>query len=208
MEDTFDQYQYQLAQARQQQAQVAAQAEAEKQEKKSQGIGWFKFISVLFVSVALDLIDFFSVGTIGTIVGFFGNIFILLVAGISQKKSKLKQAQFRKLLVMFFGESIPIVNTLPLRSIMWIWAFLASHPEWFAKLGKKLSSLGKVAGALSKIPTPVSPELATAGRVMQTVGNASQQIGNYMENSQAPDTMKRAMALRGALNTARSMSTK
>lgn len=204
MDDTYDNYEYQLAQVRrQQQAQLAAQQEAQEKEK-SQGMGWLKFLSVLFVTIVLDLLDFFSVGTIGTIVGFFGNIFILLVAGISQKKSKAKQAQMRKILIMFLGESIPIVNILPLRTIMWVWAFLASHPEWFAKLAKKLGTASKVLSVASKIPTPIAPELAAAAKATGTAAKVADTASQALpQDGSQPSTMQRALAMRAGLRAAR-----
>lgn len=200
MATTFDMSQYQLAQSRQQQAQLAAKQQ--NAQTKSKGIGIVMFLCILLFTVFLDLVDFFTAGTIGTLIGIIGDGILLIVTGISKAGKK----QFKKILVMTLGEAIPVVSILPLRTIMWTWSFLASHPEWFVRLGKALKVAGTVASVASKIPTPLSPELAAAGRIAKNTGNAATQVGEYMQNSQAPDQMKRAIGMRKALKAAREMS--
>lgn len=176
--------QYKLARDRQEQetAQAAA-AEQEAKEKPKQGIGWGTGILVLIFCIILDAIEFFTVGTVGILITIFGDFFLLLYAGMS-KKSK---GQFKKIVVAVLGEKIPFVSMLPIRSIVWIWGFIASHPEWLAKLGKKLSGVNKALQVASKIPSPVMPELQAAAKITQAASTAADAVNN---NVNSPEKMK------------------
>jgi len=77
----------------------------------------------MFFCVIGDVIDFFTAGTIGWLIGIFIDLILLALLGISKSGRK----QWKKWVTGLVGESIPIVAVLPLRSISLIWSFIFSR---------------------------------------------------------------------------------
>ena len=114
-------------------------AEQEEREpystKPEEKMGLLFFIAALFFSVIGDLIDFFTAGTIGWLIGLFIDGILALMFGLSKAGRK----QFKRMLVAFVGESIPIIGMLPFRTIFLIWSFISSR----SKIAKKLTSVAQ-----------------------------------------------------------------
>ena len=90
------------------------------------------FIGALFFCVIGDLIDFFTAGTIGWLIGLFIDAILALMFGLSKAGRK----QFKRMAVGLIGESFPIIAMLPLRTIFLIWSFISSH----SKVAGRISS--------------------------------------------------------------------
>lgn len=121
-----------------QEYQARIQAEQEKQESEKlepKKMGLVFFIAALFFSVIGDLIDFFTGGTIGWLIGLFIDAILALMFGMSSSGRK----QFKKMVVGFVGESIPFVAMFPFRTITTIWSFISSR----SKIAKKLTSVAQ-----------------------------------------------------------------
>ena len=65
----------------------------------------------------LDAIELLTLGTVGWLVGLAGDYYLYKKTG----QSKAGRAQKKKLIVAIIGEKIPLVNILPLRTILWMW---------------------------------------------------------------------------------------
>jgi hypothetical protein len=135
------QYQYALgadrARYQKMQAENSALMQSEQQEKAAR-MGWGFFLFLLLICVILDVIDVVTAGTLGWLIGLFGDLLLSILAGMSKSGRK----QFKKLLIGFIGESIPIIDILPLRSIMLIWSFISSRSAILQTIGK-VASLGQ-----------------------------------------------------------------
>lgn len=111
-----------------------ARLEAEQEEREPgttgpQKMGLIFFIGGLFFCVIGDLIDFFTAGTIGWLIGLFIDTALLVMFGLSKAGRK----QLKRMLVGLVGESFPIIATLPLRTIFLIWAFIKSRSKIVAE---------------------------------------------------------------------------
>lgn len=130
-------YLYQLelarAQERMRQDEENTRMEEESQKPVPMGIIFFGFLIIL--CLIADIIDIFTGGTIGWVIGLFVDFILLILTGISKSGRK----QFKRILAGIIGDSIPIVAFLPLRSIFLIWAFISSRST-------KLQAVGQVAG--------------------------------------------------------------
>lgn len=127
-------------------------AEQEEREphstKPEEKMGLLFFLSSLFLSVLGDTIDLFTGGTIGWLTGFFIDGILALMFGLSSSGRK----QFKKMAIAFVGESIPIIDMLPFRTITTIWSFASSHSKIIKKVGDRLGrNISKVEPALSAV---------------------------------------------------------
>lgn len=86
-------------------------------------IGWVMFFCLALVSLIGDGVEIFTAGTLGWFVGLLCDGILLVILGFTKSGKK----QFRRVLVGLFGELIPIVNVLPLRTAFIIWAFIKSR---------------------------------------------------------------------------------
>ncbi len=105
------------------------QAEKKAQEsptaKPKEKMGLIFFLTALFLSIVGDLIDFFTGGTIGWFVGLFIDAILALMFGLSKSGRK----QFKRMAIALVGESIPIIDMLPLRTIFLIWSYIKSRSK-------------------------------------------------------------------------------
>jgi hypothetical protein len=101
------------------------------EEPKKMGIMFFSILLIL--CVIGDLIDVFTAGTIGWVVGLFIDGILLLATGLSKAGRK----QFKRILVGVLGETIPIpfLAILPFRSLFLTWSFVKSRYELPVQLG-------------------------------------------------------------------------
>lgn len=142
-----------------------AESDREEDERKSRpeelpNMGWGIFIFAMFLSVIADTIEIFTFGTIGWLTGLVIDFILLIALGFSKAARK----QWQKLLGALFVESFPILNTLPLRTIMITWSFIASRPKLMGKIQKGL----KIA---SIVPSPISAELKVASKAFNVAAN-------------------------------------
>ncbi len=122
------------------------QNESEAPEPKKMGLIFF--LVALFFSVIGDLIDFFTGGTIGWLIGLAIDGILALMFGMSSSGRK----QFKKMAIGFVGESIPFVAMLPFRTITTIWSFVSSHSKIIKKIGDKVEhQIHKTGPALNVI---------------------------------------------------------
>lgn len=127
METTAEQFQEQLESERAI-SQVNDDKEAGKdsnnsQPKESQEMGIMFFSILLLLCVIGDLIDIFTAGTIGWLVGLFIDGILLLAIGVSRAGRK----QFKRILIGVIGDSIPILAVVPFRSFFLVWSFVKSR---------------------------------------------------------------------------------
>ena len=106
-------------------------AQTEPQDKEGKKIGPLLFFILLILCVVADLIDLFTVGTIGWIIGLFVDAVLLVSMGLSRGGRK----QFKKLVVGVIGDTIPILAILPFRSFFLVWSFVKSREEAPIQLG-------------------------------------------------------------------------
>lgn len=142
MPDNLEQqYQYELATdriRRQKMLEVEAAPEQEKNEQEATRMGWGFFLFLLAVCLILDTIDAFTVGTLGWFTGIIGDLFLAVVSGMSKSGRK----QFKKIIAGLLGETIPLINVLPLRTGFLIWGFVSSRSATLQQIGK-MASLGQ-----------------------------------------------------------------
>lgn len=81
------------------------------------------FLIALVLSLIADFAELVTAGTLGWFVGIFVDFILLLILGISKGARK----QWKKIVVAIVGETVPIVATLPLRTLFLIWAFISSR---------------------------------------------------------------------------------
>ena len=127
-------YQLELVRAQQRMSDEEEAARLEEESKKPVPMSWLLFLFMLLISVILDVIDIFTGGTIGWLIGIFGDLLLLEFVGISKSGRK----QFKKIIIGLLGDSIPIVAFLPIRSIFLVWAFMSSRST-------KLQAVGQIA---------------------------------------------------------------
>ncbi len=136
------QYQYALEEDRARQRLWAEEDLARQQQEETQArMGWGIFLIALILSLIADIVEFFTVGTIGWIVGLIIDLILLAMLGFSKAGKK----QFKKWIWGPLIETIPILSTIPLfRVAFLIWAFASSR-------SKKLQTVSGIATAgLSK----------------------------------------------------------
>ena len=138
---TEQQYQYALEEDRARQRLWAEEDLARQQEEAQTRMGWGIFLVALILSLIADIVEFFTVGTIGWIVGFIVDLILLAMLGFSKAGKK----QFKKWIWGPLIETIPILSTIPLFRVGFlIWAFASSR-------SKKLQAVSEVASTgLSK----------------------------------------------------------
>ncbi len=98
-------------------------SEAEAQEKESRKMGVMFFSLLLILCVIGDLIDIFTAGTVGWLVGLFIDAVLLIATGLSKSGRK----QFKRIVIGVIGDSIPILAILPFRSFFLTWSFINSR---------------------------------------------------------------------------------
>ncbi len=103
--------------------QERAEEEKSNQPQKSEKMGVMFFSILLLLFIIGDLIDFFTAGTIGWLIGLFIDGIGLLATGMSKAGRK----QFKRIVVGLIGDSIPILAILPFRSIFLTWGFIKSR---------------------------------------------------------------------------------
>jgi hypothetical protein len=103
------------------------------QEKMS---GLF-FFAALTLSVIGDLIDFFTGGTIGWLVGLGIDALLAIMFGTSNSGRK----QLKKMAIAILAETIPFIDVLPFRTIFTIWSFISSRSTVAQKLASKISKI-------------------------------------------------------------------
>lgn len=122
------------------------QAEQEEREpdptKPTEKMGFFFFVAGLLLCVVGDLIDFFTGGTIGWLVGIFIDLILLAMFGMSRSG----RGQIKKILIAVVGESIPVVDMLPLRTIFLCWSFIKSRSKIANVIDKGFNSRASGAG--------------------------------------------------------------
>mgnify|MGYP001576652138 FL=1 len=104
------------------------ESDKEAEDKKNQSeapaqMDTMLFAILLLLCVIADLIDIFTVGTLGWLVGLFVDAVLLLSIGLSKNGRK----QFKRIVIGVVGDSIPILAVLPFRSIFLIWGFIKSR---------------------------------------------------------------------------------
>ncbi|GEM_PF-4825653 len=122
-----------------------ARMEAEQEEREPGTTGPEKmslllFLPLLFICVIGDLIDIFTVGTIGWVVGLFIDAILLIATGLSRAGRK----QFKRILIGAAADSFPLVAFLPFRSIFLVWAFIKSRNEkaqYLAEMAEKIENI-------------------------------------------------------------------
>ncbi len=124
-----------------QQARIAELAEEQTALKNQQvpmslGI----FVPLLFLCVIGDFIDVITGGTIGWLIGLFIDAIILIVTGLSKAGRK----QFKRIVIGLIGETIPIIDILPFRSIFLTWGFIKSRSSIAQALSEKIPVNPKV----------------------------------------------------------------
>lgn len=138
METTTEQSQEWQEQLESDRALYQAGQEREEEEKKNQpqqpkkmGVMFFSILLLLFIIG--DLIDIFTAGTIGWLIGLFIDGVGLLATGMSKAGRK----QFKRILVGIIGETIPVpfLAILPFRSLFLVWSFVNSRYELPIQLG-------------------------------------------------------------------------
>lgn len=105
-----------LAQARQE----GDEASEEKVKNEGKRLSLFAFVCFLIFFLILDAIDFFTVGTVGWVIGLIGDG----IAWYVLHQNKTNREQYRKILIGMFGDTIPVLSTLPLRSIVLVWTYI------------------------------------------------------------------------------------
>lgn len=103
----------------------------ENQPQEPAKMGIMMFAILLILCVIADLVDFFTVGTIGWLVGLFVDAILLLSVGLSKGGRK----QFKRIVIGVVGDTIPVLAVLPFRSLFLIWAFVKSRQEPPIQLG-------------------------------------------------------------------------
>ncbi len=98
-------------------------SETEAQEKESHRMGTMFFFILLILCVIGDLIDIFTAGTVGWLIGLFIDGIVLLATGLSKAGRK----QFKRIVIGLIGDSIPILAILPFRSVFLTWGFIKSR---------------------------------------------------------------------------------
>ncbi|MEK7153980.1 MAG: hypothetical protein AAB792_00285 [Patescibacteria group bacterium] len=138
---TEQQYQYALEEDRARQRLLAEEDLARQQKETQARMGWGIFLAALVLSLIADVVEFFTVGTIGWFVGLIIDLILLAMLGFS----KAGQKQFKKWIWGPLIEKIPILATIPLFRVGFlIWAFVSSR-------SKKLQAVaGAATAGLSK----------------------------------------------------------
>lgn len=111
--------------------------ENQNQPEESQKMGIMFFSIFLLLCVIGDLIDIFTAGTIGWLVGLFIDGIVLLATGMSKAGRK----QFKVIVVGLIGDSIPILAVLPFRSIFLTWGFIKSRSSIATAIDRKATSV-------------------------------------------------------------------
>ncbi|KKS24844.1 MAG: hypothetical protein A2736_00355 [Candidatus Yanofskybacteria bacterium RIFCSPHIGHO2_01_FULL_41_27] len=125
-------YQLELARAQQRMLQDEETARMEEESQKPVPMGLLLFLFMLLVTVILDVIDIFTGGTLGWLIGIFGDLLLLVFVGISKSGRK----QFKRIIAGLLGDSIPIIAFLPIRTIFLVWAFLSSRSTKLQAVGQ------------------------------------------------------------------------
>lgn len=136
---TEEQYQEQLESQRALDQAESDRKEEEKsnQPQKPEKMGVMFFSIFLLLCIIGDLIDIFTVGTIGWLVGLFIDGIVLLATGMSKAGRK----QFKVIAVGLIGDSVPILAVLPFRSIFLTWGFIKSRSSIASAIDSKATSV-------------------------------------------------------------------
>lgn len=99
---------------------------ARQQEMTQTRMGWGVFLVALILSLIADVVEFFTVGTLGWFVGLIVDLILLAILGFSKAGKK----QFKKWVWGPLIEKIPILATVPFfRAAFLIWAFVSSRSK-------------------------------------------------------------------------------
>jgi hypothetical protein len=136
-ETTEQQNQYDLERERAS-YQQEQQPESEQQEQESSRMGWGLFISALVLSLIADIVELFTLGTIGWFVGFIIDLILAAMLGFSVSGRK----QWKKWIWGPVIETIPVLSTIPLfRAAFLTWSFISSRSETLQAVSS-VASLG------------------------------------------------------------------
>lgn len=99
--------------------------EAEKTGQEEQvKMGWGIFLIALVLGLLADIVELFTLGTIGWLFGLFIDLVLFLMLGFTAAGRK----HFKKWIWGPLAEKIPFFNTIPLmRAGFLIWSFMASR---------------------------------------------------------------------------------
>jgi hypothetical protein len=138
-----DQYQYDLALERMkyEKAQAdQADRQAEIRKQKESRMGWSVFLIALLLSLIADVVELFTLGTIGWLVGLVIDFILVLILGVSKAGRK----QFKKWIWGPLIEKIPIISAIPLFRVGFlIWAFISSRSEKLQAISHVVSKIAK-----------------------------------------------------------------
>ena len=123
--------------ARQQAEQERQASEAEAEKNKPVPISLGLFIPLLILNGIGDIIDFFTAGTIGWLIGLFISGINMITLGLSKSGRK----QFKAILIGTGIETVPIIGSmLPGRTGALIWAFIKSRSTIAATISSKIAT--------------------------------------------------------------------
>lgn len=93
---------------------------------KQDGMTFGVFLFFLVVCIIGDLVDFFTAGTVGWLIGIAIDFFLLITLGFSKKK---KDQLYKILTGLGLETVLPIGSTLPFRTVFLLWAYLGSKKK-------------------------------------------------------------------------------
>ncbi|MEK7124992.1 MAG: hypothetical protein AAB864_01160 [Patescibacteria group bacterium] len=91
--------------------------------QREESLGWVVSFCLIVVSLIGDAVEIMTIGTLGWFVGLLCDGILLVVLGFTKSGKK----HFRRVLVGVFGELIPGLNILPLRTVFVLWAIIKSR---------------------------------------------------------------------------------
>lgn len=127
------------AQQEAQRARIAEEKKTAQNQQSPMSLGLF--IPLIILCIIGDVIDFFTGGTIGWVIGLFIDAIIMIATGISKSGRK----QFKRIVVGLLAETIPIIDALPFRTISLTWGFVKSRSTIAQVIDSKLSTTSKIA---------------------------------------------------------------
>lgn len=109
------------------------------QDQENHKMGWGMFSIAFILSAIADIVEFFTVGTLGWFVGLIVDLILLAMLGFS----KAGKQQWKKWIWGPVIEKIPVLSLIPFRIAFLIWAFVASRSEKLQKVQGAVESIGR-----------------------------------------------------------------